>query len=312
MKLQGLSFCFFVFMVINGFCSTAQADLFEVSKFPSLNAPEADWIFSGSVINENGERYNYFFQMNRVGTTFRSIATLINSQTKKILIFDKNTAQIQDPSGNNWHVGHAFLQFNPINDSWIFGVKDKEKGFNFKVDMMKNVNVTPSVQDLRKEIVLHISQTAHLNGHLTTADGQEEFVTADKAWFRQIWSTKSQPTNHSFTGILCQFNDGSGLYALHSKEADAIRGAIAGYRDTKGMPVAISQFVSVKEQGQGKWDIQVSSPKIKIEFENAMTESNETNSIVAGIIQSINPGFCVISNDEIGTKMTIEKNSAVV
>ena len=103
----------------------------------SINSLEAYWVFSGLVTNENGEPYNYYFQMQRKDNQFQHVAMLMDSQTKKLLLFDESDATLSHFVTTNWHVGEAFMQFNPINNSWVFGVKTKaNKGFNFKVDML--------------------------------------------------------------------------------------------------------------------------------------------------------------------------------
>ena len=85
---------------------------------PSTSA-EAHWVFSGVVEGEGGEQYGYFFQMGRKKNTFHSRAALFDVQTKAVLIQDDSEAEIADPSTYLWHVGNAFLRFNPITDSWF-------------------------------------------------------------------------------------------------------------------------------------------------------------------------------------------------
>ncbi|KTC87223.1 hypothetical protein [Legionella brunensis] len=271
------------------------------NKTLSLSALQADWVFSGTVTNESGERYSYYFQMHRKDTQFHAIAALIDGQTKNLLLFEESSATIEKPDVSNWHVGRAFLQFNPINNSWIFGVKTKEKkGFNFKADMLRNVQNTSIVQDLRSGVELLINQTGRLNGHLQTGEGSiEQFVTAPKAWFRQVWVSKPQETFHPFTGVLCQFNDGSAFYALNLQETDALRGAIAGWRDAQGTPVLMSQFVTIKEAKEGIWSIQVASPKVQLLLQDALVKEGEKHQIIAGVTDDLKPGFCSISKDEI-------------
>src|SRR5690349_218218 len=168
-KLQTL---FLSFVLLTGSCAAIanEPDVFEPAKketSPSSNALQADWVFSGMVTNESGEHYNYYFQIQRNDRKFHAVATLIDSQTKNVLLYEENTTLIEHFDGNNWQVGSLFLQFNPINNSWVFGVKTKDKkGFNFKVDMLKQAENTPTIQDLRSGIELLINQTGRLNGHL--------------------------------------------------------------------------------------------------------------------------------------------------
>ena len=98
---------------------------------------EARWVFSGVVSDEQQEQYGYFFQMARDGNVFRTKAALFDVQTKALILQDESQSELPNPEANHWHVGHAFLKFNPINDSWVFGFKQPNKArFNFKVDML--------------------------------------------------------------------------------------------------------------------------------------------------------------------------------
>lgn len=278
-----------------------ETDAVKTTDSPSLNASQADWVFSGAVTNESGERFNYYFQMQRKGMQFHALATLIDGQNKNVLLFEDARATIEQPQGSNWQVGQAFMEFNPINNSWVFGVKTKNKqGFNFKVDMLSQAANLPHAQDLRSGLELLVNQTGRLNGHLQTGDlNREQFVTAPKAWFRQLWVTKPQETLHPFLGVLCQFNDGSGFYSVNLQESDALRGSVAGWRDEQGLPVSMSQFVSVKEEKEGVWQIHIPSPKVHLSLDNALQEKDK-HSLIAGLTQGLKAGFCTISNDKIG------------
>lgn len=273
----------------------------EIKQVLSSSALQADWVFSGMVINESGERYNYYFQMQRDNTQFHAIATLIDGQNQKVLLFEEAVTTIDQPDVSNWQVGRAFLQFNPINNSWVFGVKTKaKKGFNFKVDMLKQAGNTPTIQDLRSGIELLVNQTGRLNGHLQAGeDSKEQFVTAQKAWFRQIWVSKPQATLHPFVGILCQFNDGSGFYSVNLQEPDALRGAVAGWRNIEGNAVSMSQFVTLREEKEGLWHIGIASPKVRLSLQDALVKNNN-HQLIAGLTDGVMPGFCAISKDEIG------------
>ncbi|WP_133126852.1 hypothetical protein [Legionella nagasakiensis] len=260
----------------------------------------ADWIFSGIVRNESGEQYGYFFQMQRNNHTFHAISAVFDGENKQILLFDENTATLNESKTSNWQVGRAFLSFNPINESWIFGFKTKNKeGFNFKVDMLSHPENTPVIQDLRPGMELLISQTGRLNGHLQLGqDGKELFVMAKNAWYRHVWLTKDEDTMHLFSSLLCRFNDGSGLYSVNIPEEDAFQGAVAGLCDAQGTSRAMSQFINVKEDAkEGVWHIRVPSPALHLILSEAMKQG----SVVAGFIsKGEKMGFCLLSKDKLG------------
>lgn len=269
----------------------------------SLQAPQADWTFSGTVTNESNERYHYFFQIRRNETRYHGMATVIDGQSKAVLVYEEASTVIEHAELTHWRVGNLFLRFNPINRSWVFGLKSKgKKGFNFKVDMLEQANThLAKKQDLRHGIELLISQTGRLNGHLQADEStKEEFITAKKAWFRQIWVSKPQNESHPLTAVLCEFHDGSAFYSVTIPESDALRGSVAGWRDERGMPMAMSQFVRVEEAKDDVWQISISSPKASLSFLNLLAKYNTNHKIVIGVInQGSTPGFCAISSDDI-------------
>lgn len=267
----------------------------------SLHSPQADLTFAGIVTNESGERYNYFFQIQRNYTGFHGIATIIDGQTNSVLIYEDSYTLIEQPELAHWQVGNIFLRFNPINNSWVFGMKKKGKnGFNFKVDMLGLADATYSKQqELRSGVALLINQTGRLNGHLVIEAGKEQFVTAKKAWFRQIWVSKPQSEKHALTSVLCEFNNGAGFYTVAIPEADSLRGSLAGWRDEQGLPVPVSQFVNVQKDKDDKWSIKISSPKVNLSFVNLLFKINEKEQLIAGMSIEGTPGFCAISQTEI-------------
>ncbi|MDX2345688.1 MAG: hypothetical protein QNK11_02280 [Legionella sp.] len=262
-------------------------------------ATEARWVFSGVVGNETGEQYGYFFQMEREGNLFHTKAALFDVQTKALLLQDESQSELTNPASNYWHVGHAFLKFNPINDSWVFGFKQANKaGFNFKVDMLQPAEALPVGQDVRPGIDVLVSQAHALNGHIYMPDeAKEEFVTAKHAWFRQIEMTKAQPSTHAVKGVLCKFNDDSGFYSVNLPEADAIRGAMTGRFDAEGLAVPMSQFIHVEALSNGKWSIRVPSPNQHITISSFLKQS----SMISGVAEvGDKTGFCLLSEDAMG------------
>jgi hypothetical protein len=267
----------------------------------SGKALQAFWVFSGIVTNESGETYNYYFQIQRKDNQLYAIATLIDGQSKEVLLFEEANTIMEHPETMNWRVGRAFMKFNPINDSWVFGLKTKaKKGFNFKVDMLKQETTAPTTQDLRKGIGLLVTQTGQLNGHLQLGEtSKEQFVTAPKAWFKQVWVSKPQTSSHLLRGVLCQFNNGSGFYAVNLQEADALHGAVAGWLDLQGTSLPMSQFVSIKKTKEGSWCIRIPSPKVRLSLQDLLAKQHDTHQLIAGITEGLT-GFCTISQDEVG------------
>lgn len=269
----------------------------ETIKFHPANAHQASWVFSGIVTSESGEEYGYYFQLQKDNTHFQASVALIDQASKTLLFQESSEAIIEDAAPYGWHVGRSFLRFNPVNASWIFGVKPKDNfGFNFKVDMLKQFEVNPSRQHhLRPGVMMMVSRTSELNGHvLTGSSDSEQFVTTKESWFRQIWQDTEDTQSHDLSSVLCQFNDGSRFYSVSLQEPDAQSGAIAGWYKPDGNRQAMSQFIQVNHGKEGAWHIKSQSPRLDLVLKNAI----EQQSVVAGFVDGTkNPGFCMLNQN---------------
>lgn len=270
-------------------------DLVDSQSFLPPDPTQANWVFSGMVSNENGDNYGYFFQMQREGEQFHTLAALFDAQTQQVVLLDESEALIHTHTPYSWQVGRAFMRFNPINESFIFGLKTKDKrGFNFKVDRLRSSSETmPVVQNMRSGVELLITQTSRLNGHVQVGvDQKEQFVTAQNAWFRLIGITAQKEKPHPFTGVLCRFMDGEGFYSVNMVEPDVIRGAVAGFRDEQGESVPMSQFVQVSEDANGSRHIRLTAPSFHVVLTPLMVQK----SAVAGFfVAGKKSGFCALS-----------------
>ena len=143
-----------------------------------------------------------------------------------------------------------------------------------------------------------MNQTSRLNGHVQAGnETKEQFVTAKNAWFRQVWLTEQQDKSHPFTGVLCHFNNGSGFYSANMSEADALRGAVAGWSDEQGLSTTMSQFINVKQDVNGPWHIRIASPSLHL----VLSDFIKQDSVVAGFVADGKaPGFCMLSTESIG------------
>ncbi len=301
MKQGGLSKLLLglVFVLANFSPSVAETGMLdqkdESVNFPALKAQQAGWIFSGIVSNERGERYNYYFQLTRNQEKLHAIAALIDSQSKEVLLYEDMAGTHRENSEMNWQVGRIFLQFNPVANSWIFGVKTRgKKEFNFRVDMLTPNENLVAAQTLRPGMTLVVNQTGRLTGHLQVNE-DEQFIMATRSWFKQLWLDRPQLALNSLTGILCQFNDGSGFYSMKLPEIDALTGAVAGWRDAQGISMAMSQFVTVKATKKGVWRIQIAEPDLRLSFTNALPGDETKPRLIAGLVEGNKPGFCTVT-----------------
>lgn len=280
--------------------ANAAASTLENPPAAPLPEPEnAYWIFSGMVTNEGGENFGYFFQMERQGMQFQVHSALLDSQTNKVIFSYDQEEKLETPVDNKWKVGNAFLRFNPINESWVFGVKTAEKkGFNFKVDMLNTPIERSETQTLRPGLEALVHQTSRLNGHIQ-AEGKEaeQFVTANNAWFSKVWLSAKQDSAHNINSSFCRLNDGSGFYTENLKETDARLAFLASWRDAAGNPVKMSQFMNKDLLNDKTWKISLMLPKLEFTLVNLL-ENNAANHLAAGFFQEAPKGFCFFSQQE--------------
>ncbi|MFI4918741.1 MAG: hypothetical protein ACHP65_04215 [Legionellales bacterium] len=268
------------------------------------------WIFSGLVTNESGERYGYFFQMQRQGAVFHAKTALIDGQTNKLVFFYEGKETIDKATALDWHVGRSFIRYNPISDSWIFGVKvEDNKGFNFKVDIVQQAKNENEILVLRPGVELQALQTSRLNGHVHTGSGaQEQFVTGNKAWFGKLWFSKDQKTAHEISTTFCRLSNETGFYSANLKESDATGAAVAGWRDAAGSKVKMSQFVSIKTLMNNESQLNVLLPKLSLKLFNTLTHEDNAPLSIAGFTKDNPTGFCFVADQS----LTQTKETAAV
>lgn len=293
---------FSLITVLSSTVCAADVDSEEASEILQPVEPlVGSWTFSGMVSNESGDRYGYFFQIQRQGTDFHTKTALIDGQTNKLVLFYEGNEQIEHSTQLNWQVGRSFIRYNPINDSWIFGVKAEEgKGFNFKVDMLKQASETKETLILRPGVELQALQTSQLNGHIQTGtENKEQFVTGNNAWFGKLWFSKEQTSSHDISTTFCRLSDDNGFYSANLKEADATGAAVAGWRDPAGNKVKMSQFLSIKSIDPNQCLLSLGLPKISLRVLNTLNtvEHSAVKSplSVAGFSKDNPKGFCFIT-----------------
>lgn len=267
------------------------------------------WTFSGMVTNESGDRYGYFFQIQRQGSDFHAKTALIDGQTNQLVLFYEKNEKIENTTQLDWHVGRSFIRYNPINDSWIFGVKaEDEKGFNFKVDMLKQANNDNETLILRPGVELQAIQTSRLNGHVQTGSGsKEQFVTGNNAWFGKLWFSQGQKSSHDISTTFCRLSNDNGFYAANLKESDATGAAIAGWLDATGNKVKMSQFLSIKPLDNNQCVLSLGLPRLNLKVMNSLKREENSPLSVAGFSIENPKSFCFVSE-----QIFLQANEAAV
>ena len=269
--------------------------------FMPTDSTQVNWLFSGLLSTESGDQLAYFFQVEREGNQYHSIAALFDVQTQRMIFQDESRADLRQTDSYHWTVGNAMLQFNPINSSWVFGVTNQDKqGFNFKMDMLAVAEPVVK-EDLRPGLTVLVSQTHALNGHIRLGRStDEQFVMAKRAWFRQTWVSSNQFSRHRVDSLLCHLPDGSSLYALRLPEEDASKGAMAGLLTAEGTSTPISQFIEVQQLAGGRWDIRVPTSALHL----VLSEQIQYHGLIAGFSpDKAEHAFCLLGQDRLGSHL---------
>lgn len=298
--------CVFLFWILFFISPVLFAEIEEeLRKDKFVDSTVGSWTFSGMVSNEGGDKYGYFFEMQRQGNEFHAKAALIDGQTNQLVFFYENNETVKqiDFDSLDWHVGRSFLRYNPINDSWIFGVKDKnKKGFNFKVDLLKQEGHINETLVLRPGVKLQAVQTSQLNGHIQV-DGKEQFVTGNKTWLGKLVLSNNQKDTHEISTAFCRLSDDNGFYSANLKEKDATSAAVAGWLDPVGNRVKMSQFVSIKTLENDQCILNVRLPKLTLKLLNTLKMENTSNSI-AGFTKESKGAFCFVTEQSFKEQAT--------
>lgn len=301
LPIRCCAFLFGVFFFISS-ALVAAAEIITPESKPA-DPTVGSWIFSGMVNNESGDKYGYFFEVKRQGGEFHTKAALIDGQTNQLVFFYENNEKIEQISSFDWHVGYSFIRYNPINDSWIFGVKNQDKkGFNFKVDMLKQENHTGETLVLRPGVKLQALQTSQLNGHIQI-DDKEQFVTGNKAWFGKLVLSDGQKDTHDISTAFCHLNDDNGFYSANLKENDATSAAVAGWLDPTGNRVKMSQFVSIKTLDNDQCILNVGLPKLTLKLLNTLKSEGAPRAI-AGFSKENKNAFCFVTEQLFQKRLT--------
>ena len=262
-----------------------------------LAATYANWIFSGSVSNESGDTYEYFFQAKRKQDHVHAMVSLVDAQTKTVIFMQNAEVQLTEPQIDNWVIGDIFLRYNTINRSWIFGIKKSNQiGFNFKVDTINQLEHAPKIQKVRQGVTMSVVQTGQVNGHIQLEENTPaQFVTGKNAWFREIVMQKPSTKVPVMQGLLCRFDDGSGLYSMRMGDKPFWHSTFSGSYDPEGVAAAVSKSIHVEQLKAGLWRVKVPYPKLQFDLSDVLQDQ----ALVLGFVdKKQKSGFCVISKED--------------
>ncbi len=235
--------------------------LAETNPLPVIN-PWQQWTFSGVADDEEGNAYYYYFNYQQRGMHRLVDVYVLSNQLKPLIHYQKFSEKpLKRPQKPNvWYLGRTFFRFNPITQSWVFGIKTKgDIGFDFKVDVRPKNGDMGERQLISDGLSVEMNQFQQLNGHLFFSSNKEDkFVSAKRGWLRYI---EGNQTPDKLMTLLCNQEDGAGLYSLQYQSSQANKAAIVGWRNAKGGRENVSQFIKLMSQPDNQWKLIIASPK---------------------------------------------------
>ncbi|MCC5791594.1 MAG: hypothetical protein JJT82_03165 [Legionellaceae bacterium] len=256
------------------------------------------WTFVGKARNEADELYYYYFQLQQQGQWTTVQALLLKDRSPSYLHYYHSEETTQAQHEHSFRVGKTFMRFNPISNSWIFGLKtSEEQSFNFRVELLQQSDMTQKKKSLAKDIDLIMLAPKQMNGHVRFDDHKkEEFVTARENWYRHIRREGQSNTNPLIEGVFCFFDDQSRLYALSVPLERAQSASEVVWLNAKGAPINVSQFIQLKERGEDSLILSLAVPARRFTLSHLLTGSENQPDLKAGFIERKNKraGFCFI------------------
>jgi hypothetical protein len=249
------------------------------------------WLFTGTITAENGQAFGYYYVVDKNEQNVTIDTSVIEIKTNQTLIHYQSSATIaEQKTAINWAVGQSFVKYNPINDSWVFGVEGK-KSFNFRLEGF-HTNDEPIVSG--DGFNSYSMQSNRMNGSLLI-DKKERFVTAKNGWINHQWIIKPQDLEVAL--LLCRFIDDNGISFLkESKKGLEILSKTTWF-DEKGQSMAVSQFAKLNKTKKN-WELSLILPKKSIVFKRGdAIKISESLKIEAASIEKGERGFCLMLSE---------------
>lgn len=270
------------------------------------------WMFTGEIETEEGNKYAYMFRLKRKKTeneneqklsVFANIVDL--SSNNQVLVY-KHTKRVKVKASVSttpeaqflqWKVGKAFMKYNVIGDSWMFGILDDANGFNFRVKGIRTYVLNGKegylLQQKNSFAASYSAQNMSINGHLTL-EGKSNFVAGKNSWFEHHWGTGLSGQNTSkYALITCRFNDNTGLMLYEwfgAKDFWPGRLKTGTYQNALDKKVLVSNFSLVKSAKTNQWLISIPGLKLNI---SALSDSIPEYDVIQ--VKNNKEGYCFVS-----------------
>lgn len=315
MKYFFMSFIFLLTVFFSPLLRAEEPIVFPKNHGSHLAQTMEVWMFTGEAETEEGNKYAYMFQLRRDNDTMSVFANIVDLATQKQVLQYKHKNQkpfLKKESKDSdepmsWKVGKAFVKYDPISDSWIFGVLDDKNSFNFRVKGVRNYVLNGKEGYLVQEKgtknfqASYSAQSMNMNGHLTL-EGKSSFVTGKNSWFEHRWGTALSRHNATkYALITCRFNDNTGLMLYEwfgSKEFWPERLKTGTYQNAFDEKVLLSNFSLTKLMSRtaktNQWRISIPALKMNISASGDVIPGYDAKYNIVHI-KNNKEGYCFLS-----------------
>lgn len=266
--------------------------------FIHTKAVSESWTFSGIVSDDSANRYGYSFLLLRQQDNFKVVSQIILLSTgKEVFHYVAEKKQNAfDSQGVNLKIKDAFLKYDEISDSWVFGINQKQ-GFNFRIE--GNHKFEYQIEHI-PGVSFYSLQGMRVNGQLALND-KSQFVTAKNAWLSHQWRDNLS-NDYQITRVYCRLTQGKGLLLEQISQGDKRLFDSASLLEPNGKQDSVSQFVQLRQNKPDLWEINVLSPKIHLMVESvspiSLSGPYGNTQLYAGISQKapeVDGSFCILS-----------------
>lgn len=266
-------------------------------------AKEESWYVSGVVKAEDGTAFGYYFALLRKGEAFTNQTTVMDLNKGTLLLSESNEATIPlaGRKGIHFKVGSAFLRYNQINKSWVFGI-DKAEGFNFRLESLEE---GPYPTNHLNQFSFYTIQSKRVNGEISIAQ-KNRFVVANNAWLTHEWGEKTQQTT-LMQRLLCRLGGGKGLMVFRAYDKESIQYDLATLLEPSGESKPVSQFSLITQTKPTSWHVSLIAPEMSFDVETSKPQTikrkDETIYFYPGLIKNNKDpsarGYCLISKETV-------------
>ena len=275
----------------------------------ALNSHELDnnsvnlhssWTFAGLASNEDKQVYYYYFQLGFNESMTSVQVLLVDAINKRQIRYFLKQKKSKTQDLSHWEVGRAFLRFNAINNSYVFGLKNKaSQGFNFRVELLNSTEQDDNEKELSKGIRLKVVNPKQMNGHIRWGkSSQEEFVTADVNVYRDLSKEAHSPLTAALEGVFCFLNDGNRFYSVQLHDEKAKSASQTQWITPQGEARLVSQFIQIEHLQDTHTQLGLEIPKTQLTIDDTLLQPEGRPHLRAGCAFNKNKivGFCYFDN----------------